>query len=61
MSATLAVGPDLSRIERCDRCGAGARVRVTFPSGADLLFCGHHARRFETELFEQAAVVQWNP
>jgi hypothetical protein len=61
MSATLTVGPDLGTRERCDRCGAGAKVRVMFPSGVDLLFCGHHARRFETKLFEQAAAVQWNP
>ncbi|MFN7584164.1 MAG: hypothetical protein ACK5P0_02280, partial [bacterium] len=31
----------LSPIDRCDRCGAEALVRVTGLNG-DLLFCGHH-------------------
>lgn len=35
---------------RCDRCFARAQVRVVFPSGHDLLFCGHHARRHENGL-----------
>lgn len=29
--------------ERCDRCGAAGKVRVFFPGGGDLTFCGHHA------------------
>lgn len=35
---------------RCDRCFARAQVRVVFPSGHDLMFCGHHARRHENGL-----------
>lgn len=31
--------------QRCDRCFARAQVRVLFPSGNDLFFCGHHARK----------------
>jgi len=31
----------LSPVDRCDRCGAEALVRVTGLNG-DLLFCGHH-------------------
>jgi hypothetical protein len=31
--------------QRCDRCFARAQLRVLFPSGNDLLFCGHHARK----------------
>jgi hypothetical protein len=61
MTATLTWWPELTIIERCDRCGAEARVRAVFASGADLLFCGHHARRFEKKLFEQAVVVQQSP
>jgi hypothetical protein len=34
-----------SATQRCDRCFARAQVRVVFPSGNDLLFCGHHARK----------------
>jgi hypothetical protein len=33
----------LTAVDRCDRCGAQAYVRVVLPVG-ELLFCGHHAR-----------------
>lgn len=33
----------LTALDRCDRCGAGARVRANLITG-ELLFCGHHAR-----------------
>jgi len=49
--------PALTAIDRCDRCGAQAFVRVELSSGADLLFCGHHARQHETRLREIA--VAW--
>ena len=32
--------------DRCDRCGAQAKIRVVL-SGGDLLFCGHHARAYD--------------
>lgn len=38
MNATL-TSPELTRADRCDRCGAAARVRAKLPSGAELLFC----------------------
>ena len=35
----------LTTVDRCDRCGAQAYVRVVLgASGGELLFCGHHAR-----------------
>ena len=37
MNATL-TSPELTRADRCDRCGAAARVRAKLPSGAELLF-----------------------
>lgn len=40
----------LTAFDRCDRCGAQGRVRVVLPSGSDLIFCGHHAREYETKL-----------
>ncbi len=40
----------LNAADRCDRCGAQAYVRATLASGAQLLFCVHHAREFETGL-----------
>lgn len=34
--------------DRCDRCGARATTRVLFGDGRDLLFCGHHTRKYDT-------------
>jgi hypothetical protein len=53
---TLISSP-LVAADRCDRCGAQAYVRVTLLSGSELLFCAHHARRFEPTLREQAAEI----
>ena len=51
-----APSPTLTAADRCDRCGAQARVRVVLSSG-DLLFCAHHAKAYESSLREQA--VEW--
>ncbi|MGI8665383.1 MAG: DUF7455 domain-containing protein, partial [Jatrophihabitans sp.] len=40
MTSTLAVAP-LTAVDRCDRCGAQAYVRVTLPAGSELMFCAH--------------------
>ena len=56
MNATL-TSPELTRADRCDRCGAAARVRAKLPSGAELLFCQHHANEHEAKLVELAAVL----
>ena len=52
MSAT-AVNPD-TRLERCDRCPAAARLRAVVPAG-ELYFCGHHARHHVAKLIELGA------
>lgn len=44
MSATV-IQPNatpLTALDRCDRCGAQAYVRVDLSSGGELLFCAHH-------------------
>ena len=51
-----APSPTLSAADRCDRCGAQARVRVVLASG-DLLFCAHHAHAYEEKL--KATAVHW--
>ena len=33
----------ISPQDRCDKCGAQAKVRATLVNG-ELYFCGHHAR-----------------
>jgi hypothetical protein len=55
---TALARPELTAADRCDRCGAAARVRAILPSGGELLFCGHHAREHATRLRELAAEVQ---
>ena len=47
----------LTAMDRCDRCGAQAYVRVELASTADLLFCGHHAKQYEDKLLEIAVVI----
>ena len=42
--------------DRCDKCGAAAKVVATFAHG-ELLFCGHHARNAGTELVLKAVQV----
>ena len=37
----------LTAEDRCDRCQAQAYLRVTLPSGGELLFCAHHGREHE--------------
>ncbi len=46
----------LTAADRCDRCGAQARVRVVLASG-DLTFCGHHAKAYEDSL--KPTALEW--
>jgi hypothetical protein len=57
MTSTLAC-PELTASDRCDRCSAAARVRAVLPSGGELLFCNHHARKHSPKLKELAADIQ---
>lgn len=56
MTTTL-TRPELTASDRCDRCGAAAKVRAVLPAGGELLFCGHHARQHEDKLKELAAEI----
>jgi len=47
----------LTAADRCDRCGARATTRVVLPGGADLVFCGHHSRRYDEALRAVAVEV----
>ncbi len=57
---TTAVAPrtPLTAVDRCDRCGAQAYLRVELSGGGDLLFCAHHAREHGDKLREIAVAVQ---
>lgn len=58
MDTALAPSTPLTALDRCDRCGAQAYVRVMLSSGMDLLFCGHHFAEFKPGLEALAAHVQ---
>jgi hypothetical protein len=49
MMTTLLRKPEIvivdALIERCDSCGAAAKLEVDLTSGGSLAFCGHHANR----------------
>ncbi len=50
MTETLSRKRTSTALERCDRCGAQAKVHVTLRAGGDLFFCGHHGRQHEDRL-----------
>ena len=47
----------LTAMDRCDRCGAQAYVRVLLPSRLDLLFCAHHNRQYANALTKIAVEI----
>jgi len=47
---------ELTLQDRCDTCGAAAKVLASFLNG-ELLFCGHHARQAGTKLVTAALHV----
>ncbi len=56
MNATVSL-PVRTIIDRCVRCGAAAKVRVTLRPAGMLHFCGHHARVHEAKLRTLSDVV----
>ena len=48
----------LNALDRCDRCGAQAYVRAVMPNGFELLFCGHHAKKYQEGLASKALRIQ---
>ena len=55
---TTATRTPLTVADRCDRCGAQARVRIYLDGGSTLQFCGHHFREHEVRLRAVAVDVQ---
>jgi hypothetical protein len=51
----------LTRLDRCDRCRAAAQLRALLPTGGELLFCGHHARRHTARLRQIGAALSSGP
>ena len=48
----------LTPMDRCDRCGAQAYVRVLLPGRRELLFCAHHNRQHASALAKIAVQIQ---
>ena len=48
----------LNVLDRCDRCGAQAYVRAVMANGFELLFCGHHAKKYQEGLANVATRIQ---
>src|SRR5512146_1157222 len=57
MTTAVAPSSPLTAVDRCDRCGAQAYLRVELAGGGDLLFCAHHAREHGDKLREIAVTV----
>jgi hypothetical protein len=60
MSQTLITRPAVhvvpELLERCDSCGAAAKLQVTF-AGGQLAFCGHHGNRYAERIAATAERV----
>jgi hypothetical protein len=48
----------LTAVDRCDRCGARAYVRVLLPNALELLFCAHHNRQYGSALKKVAVEIR---
>jgi hypothetical protein len=57
MTTTLMPPAELTAADRCDRCGAQARMRAVLAHG-ELLFCGHHGRAYGDRLAEIAVRME---
>jgi hypothetical protein len=59
---TTLLSPEIDTVgeltERCDRCGAAAKLEVALTSGGELAFCGHHANRHHADILKVASKVR---
>ena len=56
MTNTIDTKTPIKPTDRCDKCGAHAKVRATLANG-ELYFCGHHGREAGTALVLKALEV----
>jgi len=49
-------GCAMDATNRCDRCGAQALVMVLMEA-SELLFCNHHAHKYQTALLAQGGLI----
>ena len=53
----LLTSTPLNALDRCDRCGAQAYLRAVMSNGFELLFCAHHAKKYQDGLASAAARI----
>lgn len=44
--------------ERCDRCGAAAKLTAQLGEAGALAFCGHHANRYADRISASASHIE---
>ena len=49
--------PMFTALDRCDRCGAQARLRAVMATGL-LLFCNHHGNKYRHGLHAANAIIE---
>lgn len=47
--------------DRCDRCSAAAKLRITIAGDRELVFCGHHANRYAEDLVKITVTYAADP
>lgn len=52
-----ALPPMFTTVDRCDRCGAQAKLRAVLSPGV-LLFCGHHGHEYSAKLAYAGAIIE---
>jgi len=57
VTTAVAPSPKFTALDRCDRCGAQAYVRVELTTGGELMFCAHHAREHADKLHQVASTI----
>ncbi|WP_433827429.1 DUF7455 domain-containing protein [Actinoplanes sp. CA-015351] len=59
---TTLLSPEIDTVgeltERCDRCGAAAKLEVEVSSGGELAFCGHHANRYDADILRIGSKIR---
>ena len=58
IATTPPISMPLTASDRCDRCGAAAKVRAVLPNGGELLFCRHHFNEHEARLVDLGATIE---
>lgn len=51
---------ELTKLDRCDRCGAAAKLLVKTKKGGELLFCAHHGNEHLPMLEAREHKMKWS-